>query len=1154
MPRPEDLELFKRDLASLSRESEVLAQWGEAMEEPSGSAPVELDAEVSSRVGEGKKTSEDEAPSFADLLDDLGLESDASTADAEIEALLGPSGQSDAASMDLDLDALLGLGSESPKSPPSPESPADNSFDTNLGDLEAAEKAAGEEEDILGDFDLAAFAGEMESAADEVEPTESQKKQPLGEGEGDSAASEKAPDETESAFDFSNFGSAEAPSAGFDTLEGFPDLGSADTSSAGFDAPEGFPDFDTASEESLETASTASPETADGFAPAQAPDSEAFSFDDLLPAEAAETFSTETATPEAAAFESTEGAAGGGDFDFGDLGDLGADFSSLGEAPTEKSASKKPEPFGEADSFEEPLLGEPPAKNLEDTDEFSIPDFGFGSAESPSAAEEPAETAGMPADSAFASADFGAMADTGTAPELDAFDSFNFDENSTPELSSEDLDRELAALGEEGAGDANFSLESEWGEEIAPGKTAESAPSGRRPGPPPRAGIRAPGPSSPQAAARGASEEKVRPVSLGDAQVDRLQDNLLALPLNVRVAVEDAIANERGTEAQRSRLVWMLVEGAKAEAIAVLAGKMVGKRLAIPKGYEKSTGAAFATERGSIGYVFVHTILPLLKTALLVTAVVGIFGYLGWRFVYKPLVANALYRTGYARIGEERYPEAEEAFAKATDIREFKAWYYSYAEAYGKKKRYLLAEKKYEDLTRRYPKETRGALDWALLEKEQLKFKEAADILQKRVLERDYLNKDALLLLGDVYLAWAEEDPKYYEEARRNYAGLIQKYGSDDLYLERMLLYFMRTNVKKEVLSLEKRFMSDTKPFPSANTLAELGGWLIDAEELGNVRDILLAAATKDPSVPEAHYHLARYFRRSNAPGEERKALDNAISTFSLVSTKGPKRLGMFIDALIRRGNFRLDAKEYVAAEEDFTKAAEEYDRGLELRRLPKSPRFAEAYAGLAEVAYWMRDDLDRALSLLERAANHGFDGPTPRYKRGYIQYSKGRFADALEQFYIAGREGDETPYLLFAFGNALYARKDYYAAEAYFRRTVNAMKRELEAIDQPAPQERPSQAEIVDLLLTAQNNLGATRYRVANRIGDPRIRTEAMAAFAESSRLFDSMTRDRTTFVRSEAKNLGFLNMDFILHPQRGMDMATYMDIERDMRFPRRR
>jgi hypothetical protein len=55
---------------------------------------------------------------------------------------------------------------------------------------------------------------------------------------------------------------------------------------------------------------------------------------------------------------------------------------------------------------------------------------------------------------------------------------------------------------------------------------------------------------SPQASRQ--AEEKVRDVSLTDNQVDALQDTLLSYPLNLRLAIEDILANAKGTEAQQS--------------------------------------------------------------------------------------------------------------------------------------------------------------------------------------------------------------------------------------------------------------------------------------------------------------------------------------------------------------------------------------------------------------------------------------------------------------------------------------------------------------------------------------------------------------------------------------------------------------------------
>ena len=464
----------------------------------------------------------------------------------------------------------------------------------------------------------------------------------------------------------------------------------------------------------------------------------------------------------------------------------------------------------------------------------------------------------------------------------------------------------------------------------------------------------------------------------------------------------------------------------------------------------------------------------------------GALGWLGYRFIYTALAANAEYRAGYQRISEARYPEAERSFEKASAMKEYVSWYYRYAEAYVAKRQYLRAERKYAALVDRYPKETRAILEWAKLEKDQLKFEDAVKVLKgterkpgdettrgmSGLLSWDYFNKDGLLLLGDIYLDWAEEDPKHYEDARLQYARLIERFGQIDLYMGRMLLYFIRTDNLKEVKPLVARYVTgrtvaDAATIPlDAQTLAELGGYLLDK---GMIEDVRLRPhrggdqgplPARGPLPPDP---LLPAGRRPGRGAEGPRQRDQDLRAPARPSARGAR--GCTSTASSGAGRFRVAGGEWMSAEQDYSKAADEYERGVSLKRLKRGPRFAEAYAGLAEVAYWQREDLVAALGLYERAAADGYDPPDARYKRAYILYRQGRTADSLVQFYRAGLEGKASPYLDYAFGDALFARGDYFAAEGYYRRVVEAMNQELAEIDMPSPQERPSQGEIVELL-----------------------------------------------------------------------------------------
>jgi Cobalamin biosynthesis protein CobT (nicotinate-mononucleotide:5, 6-dimethylbenzimidazole phosphoribosyltransferase) len=905
----------------------------------------------------------------------------------------------------------------------------------------------------------------------------------------------------------------------------------------------------------------------------------------------AEPFEAEATEPESEARPETEG------FDF-TMPDFEAEPEGAPSAGEAEGLAESPEPFEEAETESESLaFEEGPAGPTPSAEEsFSIPDFSLDEAEAApeeSEGQSPAEPerdefsipdlnagfeapeAGAPSPGGAESFGFGESGEAGSGPSDfgDSFESFSFEEPSAGagigssgafgdtlgqdlgQAAGRDLDTEIASLSEEAPVADTFKLDQDWGEFAGFGLEAKET---KKKAAPKTAAAKGPGK---------AEEEKFKPVSLSEAQVDKLQDSLLSFPLNLRVAVEDIVANGKGSEAQQSKLVWALVEGQAAEEIALLAGKILKRQIPIPKGYEKKTGASLEAEKGTFAYAFTHIFLPVVEIGLLVLAIAGALGYLGWRYVYVPLAADSLYRAGYQRIASDRYTEAEADFAKATSMREYVDWYYRYASAYAGKRQYILAERKYASLVEAHPKETKGILAWARLEKEQLKYEEGVDVLKGTkkkgeegrgktgLLSWDYFNPDGLMLLGDIYLDWGEEEPTKYEDARRTYATLLERYGDMDEYLERMLLYFIRVDKEREVLPLKSHFLADPKKITlSAPVLAELGGYLLDKNRLDDVRGILLEAAKKDPSVPESHYNLARYYRRTDSPEEERKALDKAVQSFAALPGLGGARAGRYIDSLVWRGRFLVRDKEWVGAERDYAAAAAEYEKALELRRVKKSGRFAEAYAGLGDVAFWQRDDLAAALAYYDRAEADGYSSPDMDYRRGNMLYRMGRYAESLERFYGAAQAVKKpSPYLDYAFGSALLARKDYFAAEAYFRKVAKAMDTLLAGQGEPMPQESLSQAEALVLDMRAQNNLGVALYRSASRSGDARRRNEAMSVLGAATKLYDQAAQAPALLQGPEGRDLPLANMNVMLSTGRADQLAAYTEIEKDMRFPRK-
>ena len=435
--------------------------------------------------------------------------------------------------------------------------------------------------------------------------------------------------------------------------------------------------------ESLDEAAPAVPGAVDEKPPAE---QEAPTIDEI-PEVPTEPSSDDFSMPDLGSFEIDAGSPPLGEET---LGTETLEGEGLGALPAGETAPESAdfEGFGSMDDFS--LPGESPAPgtraddiSIPTTDDFSIPDMGGGFG------DDATSLGAMTGESSGAGGAESPMPDLG-AKAGDSFDNFSFDDGS---LGGADLDSQLAALGDEVSPAATFNLDKDWGAGFEIPGEEEKKPAKEQ------AAVARPEP---------ASHEKVREVSLTEEEVDKLQDRLLSLPLNLRLAVEDSVANGLGTEAQRSKLVWALVERKPFDEVAALVSKIIKRRITVPTGYEKSTGAAFVAEKGSFRYLFVHSILPILKAACLVLVAAGILGFLGYKFVYRPLAADRLYRSGYARIGQDRYAEAEASFARATKMHEYIRWYYRYAEAYAAKRQYLLAERKYSDLLAFHPDEKRA--------------------------------------------------------------------------------------------------------------------------------------------------------------------------------------------------------------------------------------------------------------------------------------------------------------------------------------------------------------------------------------------------------------------------------------------------------------
>ncbi|MGA2764834.1 MAG: hypothetical protein ABSG17_15915 [Spirochaetia bacterium] len=832
---------------------------------------------------------------------------------------------------------------------------------------------------------------------------------------------------------------------------------------------------------------------------------------------------------------------------------------ALPEAPSEEALAGIELPNLEDLSLSEPLPGtegetapEAAAPPSEETAEQagaegleipSLEDFDLGAG--PGAAEEAAAPQGLPAPPAE------------PAPE------------------AEEPPAPAGKPGEEGLGDlgledfsfaetpGQFAAEAEPAAEVAPAKPAAPARGERRAAPE----------AAPLPELAGAEAE----VKLTQEQFNRLKRTLESLPRNLKMAVQDVIGDGRATGPALSTLVSLLVAGAAAQEIAAVVGRITGKRIVVPAGYEKKSGVAFEAEQRSFAYALRQNILPLVRLFALTVLAAALIGFLGYRFVYRPLYALANYRVGYTHILGDRFTLANERFERARQAAHIKRWYYRYAEGFSEKRQYVLAEQKYDQLLQDFPGDHKGVLDYARMESLRLADYKKADDLLKIILGNSPYDLDALVAAGDNNLEWAgnarpPDDKVRYEAARLDYATLIDKYGTRDVFLFRMMRYFIRTDDAQEIERLRLYFAARPGQRVDPAVYAELGGYLVDHRQLDHAQEVLFKAEEAKPDLAEIHYNLARYYRLTQRPDDEMLALNATVKLLRPSDPLTPKRLAMEIDTHTRLGELYDQQGRYINGEKELADAVSKVEESQRSRLIGTGSVFGRPYADLGDLHYYIIGDLDTARTFYQKAIDNSYFDPALDYKMGFTQYGAGDYAAALASFARTEAEwglppdrdapppivptpsgpvdysGKAPANLLFAMGNCFYLRGDFFAAQGYYLRLRDRLEAQRVALGTLFPQEKPEHRALLETLVKVNNNLGVVMDRLAARTGDRNKRSEALVYLAGASQIADTLTRTPDSRSTGGAKNLPFLNQRGILYPVSGFVPQISRDIPRDL------
>ena len=654
------------------------------------------------------------------------------------------------------------------------------------------------------------------------------------------------------------------------------------------------------------------------------------------------------------------------------------------------------------------------------------------------------------------------------------------------------------------------------------------------------------------------------PNTLTEREYEQFKKNLAAYPLNLRIAVEDFIVKDEFKDNVIFEVVEKVLKKVPARQLAGHMEKLLDIAIDVPRDYERRSVAEYEAYKQSFQYQLKNRILPMAIVGI-VACIFAVFLFqAGKMFVYRPLKALSYYKQGYTMLENNEFPQSEERFAAAVSYKPMKKWFFKYAHGYRDRKQYERAAQMYRNILYFFKHDKQAGLEYARMELyDRANYPRAEEIVRRDVLDYYINDADGLLLLGDIFLEWAELDPGKYEDAREQYANLIQLYGQTDLYMSRMMRYFIRTDNLQNVLMLKNRFYANKKSKKAlgAQDWTELSGYLLDklygtlskSEEflrssIEDVLDMLNMAVRLDPANPVARYNLSRYFLHNNNDASAQREMQIALDLFASAPVRTKKNTYREINGSRILGELFAEKREYLKAQEAYTRGINVFSEEHGRTGLEGDENTGHLFADVGDIDYFISGDMDSALANYQMAVATKYDIPSLNYRIGAIHYNRKQFDKALGSFVkTAETEGNDVN-LLLSLGNTLSVRGDNFAAQGYYADLLSRLN-DLRARDEMLfPQEHADDNELVDMYLKANNNLGVTLYRLARQTGNSGMNAEALVRLSDSMRAWDALTRNPTTMKRLEGGNLAEQNAKYLMHPYAEFEPAIYTDIPKTL------
>lgn len=644
----------------------------------------------------------------------------------------------------------------------------------------------------------------------------------------------------------------------------------------------------------------------------------------------------------------------------------------------------------------------------------------------------------------------------------------------------------------------------------------------------------------------GNTEEK-KEFYLSENQIFEIKKNLTYLPRNLKIAVEEFIANEETKEPVVQELTNLILANSSAKKIAAILERETGETIKLPARYRAMSGYELEKQQNSFMYKFLTRYLPAFLVGLCITAGVTFLFWILFAIITPWSSASSKYREGRKAIVKGNYEKAESCFKLAYFGNEKKSWPYKgfpnrtetlkYADLYEFKRQYNYAEDKYQLLLRNHWEKSshlkKSKLKYARMLSQSLGRHAEAVVQLKEIKEGGIIepsgirfqgignDADADFALARVYFLWGDDDNRYdyYDEAMNQLSSYLVAPGKKvfNEVLSYELWYLSKRNETNKMAKIikenyfankkeEKRFKKIKKDLRIWNDIVDC---FLSARFTQEPVSVLMNSLEKDyPTDPELNWHRSRQQGLSARPDLEERTLIRVLNLLKITPYQTRREYRIQILATARIGEINYDSKKIIEAKTRLVNAIQTYESLRSRGVLEPKAEYGKIYADLGNLYYYHAGNLDAAYMQFAQAEAQNFKSHVMDYKQGFIDYWRGDFKKAKQQFYFVLEMIPNNKNAIFAMANTMLEDFNLSHAQSHFVRYIKMQNEILPGFGSALNAHRKDQFSILQSLEAAHNNLGVTYYRQYERNSEVEKRDMAMLQFTRSLEYFNVLGR----------------------------------------------